>query len=116
AHGYAHAMMDLSDGLASDLPRLATASGCGFELNPDLLPRTRGCNTNEAMSDGEDYELLFAVPPRLSDRLRRGWMETFPRLRLTEIGSLREPGISASALPQGFDHFFHCQQPRERAS
>jgi len=116
AHGYAHAMMDLSDGLASDLPRLATASGCGFELDPDLLPRTRGCNANEAMSDGEDYELLIAVPPRLADRLRRGWKETFPRLRLTEIGTLREPGISATALPQGFDHFFSCQQPLERAS
>ena len=116
AHGYAHAMMDLSDGLASDLPRLATASGCGFELDPDLLPRTRGCNANEAMSDGEDYELLIAVPPRLADRLRRGWKETFPSLRLTEIGTLREPGISATALPQGFDHFFSCQQPRERAS
>jgi len=116
AHGYARAMMDLSDGLASDLPRLAAASGCGFEIDADALPRSRGCNPSQAMSDGEDYELLLAAPPRLADRLRRGWKETFPRLRLTEIGRLTEPGTSATALPQGFDHFFSCQQPREQAS
>jgi thiamine-monophosphate kinase len=107
-HGYVSAMMDLSDGIASDLPRLAAASDCGFEIDHDALPRTRGCNTTQALSDGEDYELLLAVPPRLTDRLRRSWKETFPRLRLTEIGRLTEPGTSSAALPQGFDHFFGC--------
>jgi len=116
AHGYARTMMDLSDGLASDLPRLATASGCGFEIDPDTLPRSRGCTTSQAMSDGEDYELLLAAPPRLADRLRRGWKEMFPRVRLTEIGRLTEPGTSATALPQGFDHFFSCQQPQVPAN
>lgn len=111
AHGYASAMMDLSDGIASDLPRLATASGCGFEIDFDALPRSRSCTIAQALSDGEDYELLLAAPPRVTDRLRRGWKETFPKIALTHIGCLTEPGTSSAALPQGFDHFFGCQPP-----
>lgn len=116
AHGYARAMMDLSDGLASDLPRLAAASHCGFELQSDALPRTRGCTIQQALSDGEDYELLLAVPPRLTTRLKRGWKDNFPRTRLTEIGCLTEPGTSSSALPQGFDHFFSCQSDPKQST
>jgi thiamine-monophosphate kinase len=110
AHGYARAMIDLSDGLAADLPRLAAASRCGFEIDPAAVPKTRGCDGLHAMSDGEDYELLMAVAPRLDTRLRRGWKEMFPNVRLTAIGRLTEPGRSSTALPRGFDHFFGCQE------
>lgn len=103
-------MMDLSDGLATDLPRLAAASKCGFEIDPSALPKARGCDSIRAMSDGEDYELLVAVTPRLAARLRRGWKEAFPGVRLTEIGRLTEPGTSSTALPRGFDHFFGNQE------
>lgn len=106
ARGYVNAMMDLSDGLATDLPRLAAASGCGFELDMKALPRARGCTAEQALSDGEDYELLLAVPGRQAGRLARSWRENFPKLQLTEIGRLTEPGASSTALPQGFDHFF----------
>jgi thiamine-monophosphate kinase len=99
-------MIDLSDGLATDLPRLAAASQCSFQIDPSALPRTRGCDSIRAISDGEDYELLLAVAPRLNARLRRGWKEMFPNVRLTEIGRLTEPGSSPTALPRGFDHFF----------
>jgi len=116
ARGYARAMMDLSDGLAADLPRLASASKCGFQIDPSALPKTRGCDSTRAMSDGEDYELLIAVAPRLFDRLRRGWREMFPSVRLTRIGELTEPGVSSTALPRGFDHFFGCQKPPGKAS
>ncbi len=105
ARGYVNAMMDLSDGLATDLPRLAAASRCGFELDMKALPRARGCTAEQALSDGEDYELLFAVPERQAARLTRAWGENFPKLQLTEIGRLTEPGASSTALPQGFDHF-----------
>ena len=114
ARGFARAMMDLSDGLAADLPRLAAACRCGFEIDPAAVPRNRGCDAAQAMTDGEDYELLMAVPPRLCERLVRGWKDEFPKLRLSEIGRLTEPGESSSALPRGFDHFFDCQPaPRE---
>lgn len=116
AHGSVRAMMDLSDGLATDLPRLAAASRCGFEIDSSALPKTRGCDAERAMTDGEDYELLLAVAPRQADRLSRAWKEMFPKLRLTEFGRLTEPGTSSSALPLGFDHFFSCQRAPDKAS
>ena len=116
SRGYARAMIDLSDGLATDLPRLAAASKCGFQIDTSALPKTRGCDSFHAMSDGEDYELLMAVPPRLTTRLRRGWKKMFPSVRLTEIGRLTEPGASSTTLPTGFDHFLGCQEPPGKSS
>ncbi len=58
------AMMDLSDGLAKDLPRLARASGVGFALDLDSIPRHDGCDLKAALTDGEDYELLMTLPER----------------------------------------------------
>ncbi len=54
-----HAMMDLSDGLGLDLHRLADASGVGFAL--DDVPVAEGATLEEAISGGEDYELLIAT-------------------------------------------------------
>ena len=55
----AHAMMDLSDGLGIDLHRFADASGVGFEL--EQVPVAAGATPEEAISGGEDYELLIAT-------------------------------------------------------
>jgi thiamine-monophosphate kinase len=55
----AHAMIDVSDGLALDLHRLADASGVGFGL--DEVPVAEGATLDEALGGGEDYELLIAV-------------------------------------------------------
>ena len=63
ANFHVHAMMDLSDGLGADLPRLARASTLGFEIEKAAIPRTRGCTVAQAIADGEDYELLFALSP-----------------------------------------------------
>jgi thiamine-monophosphate kinase len=54
-----HAMMDLSDGLGLDLHRLADASSVGFELTD--VPVAQGATIDEAISGGEDYELLIAT-------------------------------------------------------
>lgn len=91
-----HAMMDLSDGLAVDLPRLAHASGCDFELDPAALPCHPGCTPQQALSDGEDYELLLALPPHAADM-----MAQLPEL--TPIGRL-VPG-TAHSLAGGWQHF-----------
>jgi thiamine-monophosphate kinase len=56
---HAHAMIDLSDGIGLDLHRLADASGVGFAL--DDLPVADGATEEEAISGGEDYELLIAT-------------------------------------------------------
>jgi thiamine-monophosphate kinase len=57
--GGAHAMIDVSDGLALDLHRLADASRVGFEIGS--VPVAPGATLDEALGGGEDYELLVAV-------------------------------------------------------
>ena len=105
-HFSIHAMMDLSDGLGADLPRLARASGVEFEVDENAIPRQRGCSVIQAISDGEDYELLFAISPRQSSRLKKSWRKRFPKLPLTRIGRLRSSLVSGhSKLPPGYVHF-----------
>ena len=103
-HRLARAMMDLSDGLAADLPRLAAASRTSFAIDFSALPLTRGATVAAALGDGEDYELLFAADPRHRARLEKAW--PFPT-RLTRIGLLcpNRRGVSSTPLGHGFDHF-----------
>ena len=101
-----HAMIDLSDGLGTDLPRLAQASGVDFAINQKALPRRRGCSIEEAISDGEDYELLFAISPDDGPSLAAKWRRKFPHLPLTEIGRFHQSStINHQPLPRGFLHF-----------
>ncbi len=60
AEAGATAMIDVSDGLALDLHRLADASGVGFVL--DAVPVAPGARLDEALGGGEDYELVVATP------------------------------------------------------
>jgi thiamine-monophosphate kinase len=109
-HFSIHAMMDLSDGLGADLPRLARASKSGFDIKLENLPLARGATIDSAISEGEDYELLFAISPRDRNSLNREWRRKFPKLQLTRIGSLnRKSQIANRRLPRGYVHF---QQPR----
>ena len=71
----AHALMDLSDGLARDLPRLLEAGGVGavvdldaLPLAPDLAGLSRDRALAAAVGEGEDYELLAALSPRAASR------------------------------------------------
>lgn len=102
---HVHAMMDLSDGLGADLPRLARASGVAFELDESSVPRTRRCTIEQAISDGEDYELLFALAPRNAERLLARWKMKFPKLRLTRIGRLSDGGAGHDQHLAGYVHF-----------
>jgi thiamine-monophosphate kinase len=104
-----HAMMDLSDGLGVDLPRLARANKVGFKIEMENLPLSPGARIGDAISEGEDYELLFAISPRQSKRLQRAWKRKFPKLALTRIGQLHQrSNIKRQTLPGGYIHF---QQP-----
>jgi thiamine-monophosphate kinase len=108
-HFRIHAMMDVSDGLGADLPRLARESKVGFEIDPKALPLNRGCTIRQAISDGEDYELLFAVAPNDSRLLLSRWLRKFPDVPLTRIGRLiRKSKIENrkfKELPRGYLHF-----------
>jgi len=100
-HGLApHAMMDLSDGLATDLPRLAEASACGYQLDESLLPCHEGIDARHALCDGEDYELLLCFSPEIWKRLKQ---HAHP-ISLTAIGELNsQPGSENSQ--SGWQHF-----------
>lgn len=102
-----HAMMDLSDGLGADLPRLAKASKLGFKIDREKLPLAPGAKIDNAIADGEDYELLFAISPRDRARLQREWKEKLPKLPLTRIGSLtqRLNKSTSQRLRRGYVHF-----------
>ena len=101
-----HAMMDLSDGLAADLPRMARSSGTGYAIEPEALPRSKGCTVEQALGDGEDYELLLAVSPRDASRLPAAWKRKFPQVPLTLIGHLAERGrLEGLGRVGGYDHF-----------
>jgi thiamine-monophosphate kinase len=81
----AHAMIDVSDGLALDLHRLADASHVGFELA--AVPVAPGATLDEALGGGEDYELLVAVEPGLVDELTSAF-ETAGLRRPVRLGDL----------------------------
>ena len=97
-------MMDISDGLGSDLPKLALASGCSFRIAPDLLPRFPGCTVAEAISDGEDYERLVTVNPRIWPFLQSRWERENPGLALTPVGVMLHPDEASSPIPSAYDH------------
>jgi thiamine-monophosphate kinase len=96
------AMMDLSDGLGADLPRLARASRCAYEFWENKVPRNRGCTLAQALGDGEDFELLLTVSQPDPARLLRAWRKKFPRLPLTPIGRLLK------GCPPSLDDSDHC--------
>jgi len=111
--------MDLSDGLSSDLPRLCAASKVGALLEKVKIPRLKITNValshrhdplQLALHGGDDYELLFTVPPRKVKRLPK----TFQGVSLTAIGRIRrgrellvleESGNTTPLMPRGWDPF-----------
>lgn len=105
-HQFANAMMDVSDGLAIDVARLAGASNCGVSLQLSDIP-CRQTTTEHALYDGEDYELIFAVSPSKFSPLLQQWpFETM----LTKIGQFTEtPGLTdqngiAISTEKAWDH------------
>jgi len=95
----ATAMMDLSDGLSTDLPRLCAASEVGARIAIDkipkvALPKKKGRAhfdvTELALHGGDDYELLFTIHPRQSGQVP----SAFQGLPLSRIGEVtRKPGV-----------------------
>jgi len=105
----ASAMMDLSDGLSVDLARLCEASRVGALIDAVLLPRLPETPLHDALHGGEDFELLFTVPPGRSHKLPR----SIGGVTLTRIGRIISgrklsliQGNRKQPLPiLGFQHF-----------
>ena len=95
-----HAMLDLSDGLAGDLRHLLKASRVGAELLTTAIPISREARRAAkeeaatktpllaALTDGEDFELLFTVASRDAVPLLDAWRKQFPKLELSCIGKI----------------------------
>ena len=101
-----HAMIDVSDGLALDLHRLADASGVGFEL--DDVAVAPGATLDEALGGGEDYELLVVAPAGIVAALCQAFADAGlrPPQRLGVVGA--EPSVRlwrGAPLPRlGWQH------------
>ena len=104
------AMMDVSDGLLLDASRLAQASGVTLALVSSAIPLAEGVTqagrADEALRWGDDYQLLVTLPPGIR-----------PPLAATQIGEVREPGLSPilvdgaapdAAHPLGYLHGSSC--------
>ena len=95
-----HALMDISDGLAGDLRHLLKASGVGAELLKGAIPISRAAKLAAkagdsakpafvaALTDGEDFELLFTVASKDAVPLLDAWKQQFPKLRLSCLGRI----------------------------
>ncbi|HKY62275.1 MAG TPA: thiamine-phosphate kinase [bacterium] len=119
--GMVSAALDLSDGLAGDLVHLARASGVGFEVDIDLLPKSRAftrlCQNLKfeeerlLLAGGEDYELLFTVR-RGAERRFQEYCRRY-RLKVTRIGKAKKSqklawhrsGKKIAVVWRGYRHF-----------
>lgn len=66
-----NSMIDISDGLSSDLGHVLDESRKGCLIYEDLIPVTKGAGIKGALNDGEDFELLFTMPISEARRLMR---------------------------------------------
>lgn len=124
-HFHLHALMDLSDGLAGDLRHIANASKVGAEILKSALPISRAARLAAkehslarpaalaALTDGEDFELLFTLASKDAVKLLDAWKERFLKVKLTCIGKivagqgvlLRDKTGSHQLPAQGYTHF-----------
>ena len=100
SHFQIHSMIDLSDGLAGDLRHVLNSSHVGAELFTDSIPISRTAKLRSrsrassktpleaALSDGEDFELLFTLASKDAVPLLDAWKQAFPDLRLGCIGKV----------------------------
>jgi len=124
-HFAVHAMIDLSDGLAGDLRHVLRASRVGTELLSTAIPISRAARLAAresgsakpallaVLTDGEDFELLFALASKDAVPMLDAWKKQLPKLPLTCIGKVKAgEGITirdqAGARPlklHGYTHF-----------
>jgi thiamine-monophosphate kinase len=112
AEAGANSMMDISDGLSTDLNHICRLSKKGAILEAAKIPVSKDANTlQNALNDGEDFELLFTIPSKNFERLKKNWK--FKKVKLTAIGKITKgclvkikmpTGKICDLFPGGYDH------------
>lgn len=107
-----HAMMDLSDGLASDLRHILDLSHVGAEIDLEAIPVAAGSDLQTALCGGEDYKLLLTADPSSAERLAAEFRTRFgtplyPVGRITASSGLTwlRNGRPEPHDWQGFSHY-----------
>lgn len=107
-----HAMMDISDGLASDIRHIMERSGAGAAIDIDRIPVAAGADTRTAACGGEDYKLLLTADADAAERLAADFRAHFgtplyPVGRITDTGELvwLENGTPRMLDWHGFTHY-----------
>jgi thiamine-monophosphate kinase len=109
--GWATAMIDISDGLSRDLPRICEQSGVGAIVEASRIPihadanaaasRDRHSPLEHALHDGEDHELLFTGPVQpLEGCIRIGTITAEPGVHIDHDGAI------TPLEPRGWEHTF----------
>ncbi len=108
-----NSMMDISDGLSTDLNRVCTQSKVGAIIEAEKIPLTQAAKRSAdplkaALEDGEDFELLFTVCPGQWKKLQAAGFRQFCRIGTITAGrgmKIVMPGGKTKKLfPRGFDH------------
>jgi len=104
------AMIDLTDGLAKDLPAIVP-DGLQARVDPDAVPIAAAAREaarasgrpalDHAFADGEDYELLFTARNDGSDALETAWAKAFPKTPLHAIGRMARRAKEGPAIADG---------------
>ncbi|MFH0839044.1 MAG: thiamine-phosphate kinase [Candidatus Omnitrophota bacterium] len=108
-------MIDISDGLAKDLSHIIKESKVGAMLYEAHIPISKNCkDIKHALSDGEDFELLFTMAPREAERLLKKRQRPF-HTKISKIGTItkRRDGLTLvnkkgnirKLKEPGFEHF-----------
>ena len=112
ARSEVHAMMDLSDGLASDIRHIMERSGVGAAIDIGRIPLAQGADVETAACGGEDYKLLLTADAAAADRLAADFRARFgtplhPVGRITGSGKLEwlENGRPRALDWHGFTHY-----------
>jgi thiamine-monophosphate kinase len=112
--GLASAMIDISDGLSTDLAHICEESGVGAELQAAAIPRARigkppcEVDLHFALHGGEDYELLFTAPlnKRVPSRIAGVAISQIGHItRRNQVILMNSDGVGCELRPQGWEHF-----------